>query len=103
MYRNNFHKQCTWLIATMTCLTLFFACTPDKGINANLFAINPDVLTVAESETAIIAVSGGTDFDISTDNGNAACTKNSDATISVTGVKVGSCTLTVTKGDESLT
>ncbi len=103
MYRNNFHKQCTWLIAAMTCLTLFFACTPDKGINANLFAINPDVLTVAESETAIIAVSGGTDFDISTDNGNAACTKNSDATISVTGVKVGSCTLTVTKGDESLT
>lgn len=102
MYRNHFYKHSMGLASLLLCLALFFACTPDKGIDANRFAIQPDALTVVEGETAVITVSGGTDFDITTDNSNAACTKNSDATISVTGVKVGTCTLTVTKGSESL-
>ena len=104
MYLHNIiHKHCAWLIAAIAGITLFAACNPDKGIDANRFAIQPDALTIVEGETATITVSGGTDFDISTDNSNAACTKNSDATISVTGLKVGTCTLTVTKGTESLT
>lgn len=103
MYLHNIiHRHCAWLIATIAGIALFTACTPDKGINANLFAIQPEALTIVEGETATITVSGGTDFDISTDNSNATCIKNSDATISVTGLKVGTCTLTVTKGNESL-
>lgn len=103
MYLHNIiHRHCAWLIATIASIALFTACTPDKGINANLFAIQPEALTIVEGETATITVSGGTDFDISTDNSNATCVKNSDATISVTGLKVGTCTLTVTKGNESL-
>lgn len=103
MYRNILHKYGTWLVLAIACAAIATACNPDNGIEANKFSLQPSSLAIVEGETATITVTGGTDFTISTDNGYAACTKNNDATISVTGVKVGSCVLSVTKGTETLT
>lgn len=79
------------------------ACSPENGDEANKFALGQEAIVITEGETVVLTVSGGTDFTISTDNDYALCEKNSDASISVTGVKVGKCILSVTKGNTTLT
>ncbi len=97
------HNLGTRLLSMAICLLALIACDPNSGDIANKFTLSTTALNIVEGESATIEVTGGTDFTISTDNANARCVKNNDATITVTGQKEGSCTLTVSKGNEELT
>lgn len=91
-------KRCDYKIVLLSMLiSLFVACGPKENIDK--FALSCGAaLTVTEGESEIISVQGGGNFLVATDNAFAGCVKN-NATITVTGVKVGQCRLTVTAED----
>ena len=91
-------KRCDYKIVFLLMLvSLFVACGPKENIDK--FALSCGAtLTVAEGASEVISVQGGGDFLVATDNAYAGCVKN-NATITVTGVKVGQCRLTVTAQD----
>lgn len=102
MKKSIYNSVSAFLLFCVFVLTMV-ACNPENGEKANRFALSQEAVVITEGETVVINVSGGTDFTISTDNDYARCEKNSNATISVTGIKVGKCILSVKKGDDSLT
>lgn len=75
-------------------MLLVVACQPP--VATDMFSLScGSALTVKEGDSDIIEVIAGGNYMIETDNRNALCTKEGNH-ITVKGVKVGSCMLTVT-------
>lgn len=75
-------------------MMLLVACQPN--VTTDKFSLScGSALSVKENDTDIIEVIAGGDYIIETDNRNALCTKDGNH-ITVKGVKLGSCILTVT-------
>lgn len=81
-------------------LSLFnvVACEPKGERDGEISLSCGEALSIVEGETESISVSGVDDFVFTIDNNNVSCERNA-STISITGIKVGDCRLTVTDKD----
>ncbi|MBR6757786.1 MAG: hypothetical protein IKM35_04865 [Bacteroidaceae bacterium] len=80
------------------------ACRPDNDTKGTFTLSCGNNLNMVEGENEIIMVNGADVFTISTDNDKAKCVKNDNNTITVTAMKLGDCTLTISRNDgEKLT
>ncbi len=85
-------------LAVLLCNAIV-ACKSSNDIKGTFSLSCGNVLSLVEGENEIIKVNGADVFTIDTDNDNAACVKNDNNTITVTGVKLGDCVLTVIRDD----
>lgn len=82
-------------------LSAMIACNPSDEGKGKFSLSCGSALNLIEGATEIITVNGADEFTITTDNNNAQCIRNDNNTITVTGVKVGKCTLTVTHSNNT--